>query len=143
MRDVPEKKRFEIWVGDALAGFTVYQPRPERFLFVHTEIDDAFGGRGLASVLIKQMLDEMRTRGLGVLPQCPFVRRYISRHQEYLDLVPAHIGPGTTCRPLPTADPTDRFQDWPSAGRYSLIHLALRDPVLPGAVRTRNGSGIG
>jgi predicted GNAT family acetyltransferase len=89
VRDVPDKKRFEIWVGDTLAGFTVYQPGPERYLFVHTEIDDAFGGRGLASVLIKQTLDEMRTRGLGVLPQCPFVRRYISRHQEYLDLVPA------------------------------------------------------
>jgi predicted GNAT family acetyltransferase len=89
VRDVPEKKRFEIWVGDSLAGFTVYHPGAERYLFVHTEIDDAFGGRGLASVLIKQILDEMRSRGLGVLPQCPFVRRYISRHHEYLDLVPA------------------------------------------------------
>lgn len=89
VRDVPEEKRFEIWVGDVLAGFTVYQPGPEHYRFVHTEIDDAFGGRGLASILIKQTLDEMRSRGLGVVPQCPFVRRYISRHQEYLDLVPA------------------------------------------------------
>jgi len=94
VRDVPEKKRFEIWVGDVLAGFTVYQPGPrtssqQRYLFVHTEIDEAFGGRGLASILIKQTLDEMLSRGLAVLPQCPFVRRYVSRHQEYLDLVPA------------------------------------------------------
>lgn len=89
VRDVPESKRFEIWVGDALAGFTVYQPRPEYYSFVHTEIDEAFGGRGLASVLIKQALDEMRARGLKIIPICPFVLRYISRHQEYLDLVPA------------------------------------------------------
>jgi len=77
-------------VGDVLAGFTVYRAQADRYTFVHTEIDPAFGGRGLASVLIKDALDEMRRRGLAVLPQCPFVRRYISRHAEYLDLVPAN-----------------------------------------------------
>lgn len=89
VREAPDKHRFEIWVGDALAGFTVYQAQPERYTFVHTEIDPAFGGRGLASILIKDTLDDMRSRGIAVLPQCPFVRRYISRHPDYLDLVPA------------------------------------------------------
>lgn len=89
VREAPEQKRFEIHVGDKLAGFTVYRQQPGRFTFTHTEIDDAFGGRGLGSVLIKQTLDEMRSRGVEVIPVCPFVRRYISRHTEYLDLVPA------------------------------------------------------
>ena len=101
VRDAPENTRFEIHVGDVLAGFTVYHAapqgqrnndsptRPEYYSFVHTEIDPAFGGRGLASTLIKSALDEMRTRGIAVLPICPFVLRYISRHPEYLDLVPA------------------------------------------------------
>jgi predicted GNAT family acetyltransferase len=88
VRDAPDQHRFEIWVGGVLAGFTVYRPQPDRYTFVHTEIDPAFGGRGLASILIKAALDEMRERGIAVLPQCPFVRRYISRHSEYLDLVP-------------------------------------------------------
>ena len=66
----------------------MYQPEPDRFTFIHTEIDPAFGGRGLASILIKHTLDEMRARGMAVLPQCPFVRRYISRHADYLSLVP-------------------------------------------------------
>jgi predicted GNAT family acetyltransferase len=89
VREAPAKHRFEIWVGDTLAGFTVYRAAGDRYTFVHTEIDDAFGGRGLASVLIKDTLDDMRSRGISVLPQCPFVRRYVSRHPEYLDLVPA------------------------------------------------------
>ncbi len=88
--EAPDKHRFEIWVGNELAGFTAYRQQPDKYTFVHTEIDPAFGGRGLASVLIKATLDEMRTRGAGVLPQCPFVRRYISGHEDYLDLVPAH-----------------------------------------------------
>ena len=88
VRDAPDQNRFEIWVGGVLAGFTVYRAQPERYTYVHTEIDPAFGGKGLASILIKSTLDEMRQRGIEVLPQCPFVRRYISRHLEYLDLVP-------------------------------------------------------
>ena len=93
VRDVPERNRYEIWVGDELAGFTVYRtesrPSAPTRSFTHTEISDAFGGRGLASILIKDALDEMRNRGIAVLPVCPFVRRYISRHADYLDLVPA------------------------------------------------------
>lgn len=87
--DDPERRRFEIHVGDALAGFTEYRPRGDRYAFVHTEIGDEFGGRGLASRLIKDTLDEMRTRGIAVLPYCPFVKRYIQRHADYQDLVPA------------------------------------------------------
>jgi len=89
VREAPDQNRFEIWAGGVLAGFTVYRARPEQYTFFHTEIDPEFGGRGLASILIKATLDEMRERGIAVLPQCPFVRRYISRHSEYLDLVPA------------------------------------------------------
>lgn len=46
-------------------------------------------GAGLASRLIKDTLDEMRARGIAVLPYCPFVKRYIQRHADYQDLVPA------------------------------------------------------
>jgi hypothetical protein len=73
-----------------LAGFTQYRaPRGDRYAFVHTEIGDEFGGRGLASRLIRGALDEMRARGATVLPYCPFVKRYIQRHADYRDLVPA------------------------------------------------------
>ncbi len=89
VREVPERNRFEIRVGDELAGFTVYRRGDGRYAFTHTEIDPAFEGRGLGSVLIKNTLDDMKRRGIAVLPHCPFVRRYISRHHDYLDLVPA------------------------------------------------------
>ena len=70
--DNPGEHRFEIHVGGALAGFTEYRPPTgDRYAFVHTEIGEEFGGRGLASRLIKGALDEMRARGIGraaVLP---------------------------------------------------------------------------
>jgi len=87
--DAPERHRFEIHVGGDLAGFTVYRLQRDRYAFTHTEVDPRFSGRGLASILVHDALDEMRRRGIAVLPYCPYVRRYIARHPEYLDLVPA------------------------------------------------------
>ncbi len=88
VRGVPDRRRYEILVGEDVAGFTVYRADGERYAFMHTEINPAFDGRGLGSILIKDTLDDMRRRGIAVLPHCPFVRQYISRHSEYLDLVP-------------------------------------------------------
>jgi uncharacterized protein len=88
--DSPERDRYEIQVGDELAGFTQYRLRPGGVIaFVHTEIDDRFEGQGLASRLISFALDDARSRGLAVLPFCPFVKGFIERHREYVDLVPA------------------------------------------------------
>ncbi|TDB89341.1 GNAT family N-acetyltransferase, partial [Micromonospora fluostatini] len=37
--DEPARRRFEILVDDALAGFTTYEPRGEVLVFTHTEVD--------------------------------------------------------------------------------------------------------
>ena len=86
--DVPEWARFEIHVDGKLAGFATYRIDPGVITFIHTEIDEAYGGQGLGSTLAQAALDAARARRLGVLPECPFVRRWISRHPEYVDLVP-------------------------------------------------------
>lgn len=86
--DHPDKERYEIRVSGELAGFAQYRQRPGGLAFVHTEIDDRFEGQGLGSRLVSFALDDARARGVAVLPFCPFVRSYIERHSEYLDLVP-------------------------------------------------------
>ncbi len=57
--------------------------------FNHTEVDDEFEGRGLGSQLAQAALDAARDEGLDVLPFCPFIKAWIGKHPEYLDLVPA------------------------------------------------------
>jgi len=94
MSDQPEvgenlaEHRFEVWSGGELAGFTVYERRGDTYAFVHTEIDGQFEGQGLGSVLVRHALDDMRARSAPVLPFCPFVRRFLARHGDYLSLVP-------------------------------------------------------
>jgi predicted GNAT family acetyltransferase len=94
IKDNAEKHRVEIWVDDQRAGFVEYHDHETTRAFLHTEIDPAFEGRGLASELIRNVLDEARASGRSVLPYCPFVRGFIERHQEYLDLVPEDKRPG-------------------------------------------------
>jgi uncharacterized protein len=86
--DNPGDNRFEVFADGELAGFTAYERSPGRIAFSHTEVDEAFGGRGLGSALVAGALGAARTEGLAVLPFCPFIRSYIERHPEYLDLVP-------------------------------------------------------
>jgi predicted GNAT family acetyltransferase len=88
VRDNPSEHRYEIHVDGALAGFTVYEPGESFLAFVHTEIDDAYAGQGLAKVLVTETLDDVRKRELAVLPFCPYVRSFISKNPEYVDLVP-------------------------------------------------------
>ena len=85
--DVPERSRFEVRVDGDVAGYSEYRLRPGLIAFVHTLIDPRFDGQGLGSKLAREALSEVRSKGLSVLPFCPFVRGYIARHPEYLDLV--------------------------------------------------------
>ncbi len=87
--DRPEAGRFEVTVDGQLAGFAAYHQVGQNLDFTHTEVDDSYEGQGVGSALIRAALDSSRERRLGVLPHCPFVRSFVERHSEYLELVPA------------------------------------------------------
>jgi uncharacterized protein len=72
--DAPERERYELSINGEVVGFTAYSARPGLIAFVHTEVDERLQGRGLADRLIRFALEDARTRGLAVLPFCPFVK---------------------------------------------------------------------
>lgn len=86
--DNPAARRFEVVVGGEVAGYAEYHERPGTLSLTHTVVLDRFEGRGLGSALVRGALAEARARGVAVLPFYPFVRSYLERHPEYLDLVP-------------------------------------------------------
>lgn len=88
--DNPSASRYELHVGAELAGFVEYR-RSEHgtaLSLVHTEIEPAFQGKGLATHLARYSLDDARERGLGVLPSCPYITSWIKKHPDYADVVP-------------------------------------------------------
>jgi predicted GNAT family acetyltransferase len=84
----PEKHRFEMTVDGEVAGYTEYRSASGVRAFVHTVIEERFEGQGLAAALVAAALEATRTEGLLVEPYCPYVRSFIAKHPEYLDLVP-------------------------------------------------------
>jgi uncharacterized protein len=87
VRENAEKSRYEVEVDGELAGFIEYHLHRGVAALIHTEVLPGFEGRGLATELIGQTLDDARKQGLVVQPFCPFVRSYIVKHPECQDLV--------------------------------------------------------
>jgi predicted GNAT family acetyltransferase len=70
--------RYEIWIGDALGGFTEFAQRSDgRVEFPHTEVDPAFKGQRLGGILVGEALAETARRGETIVPLCPFVQKYL------------------------------------------------------------------
>ena len=75
-----EAGRYEIHVGDVLGGFTEFADHGHGALFSRTEIDPAFEGRGLAKRLVSEALADIARRGETLVPECPFVVRYVNKN---------------------------------------------------------------
>lgn len=81
------RHRFEGRVDGELAAVAEYIRTPELVVFTHTEVLPGFEGRGISSEVVRRGLDAARADGLRVLPLCPFVAGWMSRHAaDYGDL---------------------------------------------------------
>ena len=85
--DNPAASRYEVFVGDDLAGFATYRLRNDHIVILHSEVFPEFEHHGVASQLAGGTLDDIRRRGLRVVPQCPYFAKYVREHREYGDLV--------------------------------------------------------
>ena len=88
VRDSQPESRYEILVDGRPAGFAQYRLDDGRITIYHAEIDPEYRGRGLGDELAHDALQDVRRRGLVLVPRCPFIASYVRRHpDEYLDLV--------------------------------------------------------
>ena len=85
--DVPEANRYEARVGDAVAGWVDYRRVRDRLVALHTEVEPAFGGQGIASALVSRVIDDARAGGISITPRCPFFVAHFERHPEDRDIV--------------------------------------------------------
>jgi predicted GNAT family acetyltransferase len=88
VHDNPERHRFEIDLGDAVAVAEYTLPEGI-IMFTHTEVPPDHGGQGIGTALIRAGLKAARERGLKVIPICPFFAAYLQRHEEEQDLLDA------------------------------------------------------
>lgn len=81
------KSRYTASLGGEPAGIAAYERSDDTITFTHTVVDEEVEGQGIGSTLIRHALDDARSQGLTVVPQCGFVAAFIEDHPEYQDLV--------------------------------------------------------
>ena len=82
---LPGAHRFEATL-DGHVGRLDYSVRGDGMTLVHTEVDPALAGRGVAGALVRAALEHARASGLKVHPLCEYAASYMDRHPESMSL---------------------------------------------------------
>lgn len=99
VRHNAERERFELLDSGRVIGKAVYKAydgggAPQR-IFYHTVVNEEYGGQGLAGRLATVALDETVAAGIGIVPVCPFIKKFLTKHPEYAGnaaaVKPAHL----------------------------------------------------
>lgn len=85
---------YEAILGDReIAGLTYDVADGDRLVLLATSVSPEFRKQGIATQLIRRVLDDVRTRGKTVTIMCPIVRTFIDHNPEYAGLIdPKHPG---------------------------------------------------
>jgi predicted GNAT family acetyltransferase len=87
VRHDPEHHRYEYVVDGTPVAVAEYRIEDERLVMHHTYTDPAHRGQGIAGRLVAGALDDVRARGLRVVPTCWFVAEFVGANPGYADLV--------------------------------------------------------
>ena len=77
----PDQHRFEATL-EAGRGEVAYRLDGDVMTILHTEVDPALEGQGVAGRLVQAALDHARANGLKVEPVCSYAGKYMQRHPE-------------------------------------------------------------
>ena len=84
--DNREEKRFETEI-EGYKAVVEYDVKPNILVLKHTEVDKELAGKGIGGEMVEAVLLQIELRGLKVVPECGFVKKYIDRHPEWKSIV--------------------------------------------------------
>ena len=84
-----EKNRMRAAAYDDMkeAGECVVEVGNGCWTIIHTGVDKAYGGQGIAGKLVQCVADEARREGLKVVASCSYAKAWFEKHEEYRDLL--------------------------------------------------------
>lgn len=82
-----QRYEMEFCGGMATAEYT---KAPGQVVITSTYVPPQHEGKGLGAQLVRGVLEDIRSKGLQVVPQCSFVAQYILRHPEWEELIYKH-----------------------------------------------------
>jgi predicted GNAT family acetyltransferase len=142
-----ELRRYELLEAGTTVGTLDFRVLGPRRVLGHTEVTPDQRGRGLATALIKAVLDDLIAEKVRITNYCPAVERFLQSHPAYLTaLDPSHrpIQPRAKSEadekhPVDGSGRTAPLQQLVHAQHSRLRELAARsqDPTVDGFERRR------
>ena len=69
-------------------GYLSYEwANPSKFAIMHTVVEEAFQGRGVAKALVSAAVAFARENGFKVMPVCPYAEKLFQRDDSYSDVL--------------------------------------------------------
>ena len=92
VEEVPDNHHYELRTDGELIGHINYRDDGGRRVFLHTVVDDAYSGQGLATRMVRFALEDVRAKGRRAVALCPMMSGFVIKHRDYDDIVdPPHV----------------------------------------------------
>ena len=79
---------FEALFDGNHAGLMTYTwAGADKFIIDHTEVEDAFGGKGVGKEMLLAAVDFARKNNLKIIPLCPFAKAQFDKNEELRDVL--------------------------------------------------------
>lgn len=82
----PEEMRAVALDGEKVIGECTVSASGRIWLLTHTEVDQAYGGQGIAGRLVDSVVEAARERGLKIHPLCDYAQKRFAVKKEYADV---------------------------------------------------------
>lgn len=81
-----EKKRSAAYDDKKNIGECTYSESPNLWIIDHTQVEKEYGGLGIASKLVAEIVDKARKKNKKIVPLCPFAKKEFIENTSYHDV---------------------------------------------------------
>lgn len=83
---------FEATIDGKKAGLMTYTwAGEERFIIDHTEVEEAYTGKGVGKEMLLKAVEFARENNKKIIPLCPFAKATFQKHEELQDVLVNHV----------------------------------------------------
>lgn len=79
--------RYEFNIGGLVPKIEYIRTDNGEIYLTHTEIPSQLEGKGIGSMLVGKVLEDIESKGLRLVQLCPFVAGYIQKHPQWRKIV--------------------------------------------------------
>ena len=73
--------------GKIAAKMTFVFAGADKIIIDHTEVNDAFNGKGFGKMMVTKAIEFAREKQIKIIPLCPFTKNVIDKTPEFQDIL--------------------------------------------------------